>query len=332
MSKDVVLLEVKNLFKYFYLKKENPFQKKISVVKAVDDISFTINRGETVGLVGESGCGKSTTARLILQVIKATGGQIFFNGRQILGLKNKDLRVLSKEMQIIFQDPYSSLDPRMTVGNSICEAMRIHHIGDSNNRKNRTKELLKTVGLEPEHINRYPHEFSGGQRQRIGIARALILNPRLIICDEVVSALDVSIQAQIINLLQDMQSEFSLTYLFISHDLSVVKHISDRIAVMYLGKIVELTSKNDLFGNPLHPYSKALFSVIPIPNPRTKKEKMILTGDIPSSINPPAGCRFHTRCPFVFDLCKELEPELKYTNSKKEHLCACHLVETHEGL
>ncbi|MEC9488169.1 MAG: dipeptide ABC transporter ATP-binding protein [Halanaerobium sp.] len=319
-----VLLEVKNLKKHFAIT-GGVFGRQIGSVKAVDGINFYIKRGETLGLVGESGCGKSTTGRVVLRLEKATTGEVFFEGRSILELDKEEMRSLRREMQIIFQDPYASLNPRMTVGNIIGEALEIHNLARGKEKEKKVKELLEHVGLSATHMRRYPHEFSGGQRQRIGVARALAVDPKLIICDEPVSALDVSIQAQVINLMQDLQNQFSLTYLFIAHDLSVVKHISDRVAVMYLGKIVELAEKETIFVDPLHPYTKALLSAIPIPDPTVKRERIILKGDVPSPVNPPKGCRFHTRCPSVMDICKEEEPIFKDFGT--EHFAACHLLE-----
>lgn len=320
-----VLLEVNNLKKYFPVK-AGVFRKTVGYVKAVDDISFYIKEGETLGLVGESGCGKSTTGATILRLEEATAGEVKFEGKDILSLNRKELREMRKEMQIIFQDPYASLNPRMTVADIVGEPLDIHNLARNKKERNeKVRELLDSVGLTAEQMNRYPHEFSGGQRQRIGIARALAVEPKLIIADEPVSALDVSIQAQVINILQDLQEEFGLTYLFIAHDLSVVKHISDRVAVMYLGKIVEMTDKRDLYNNPLHPYTQSLLSAIPIPDPTFKKERIILEGDVPSPVNPPAGCRFHPRCPKAMDICSQKEPEFKdYGNG---HYAACHLLD-----
>ncbi|NMB24442.1 MAG: dipeptide ABC transporter ATP-binding protein [Firmicutes bacterium] len=319
------LLEVKNLVKHFPITRGFILSKQVGAVQAVDGVSFAINRGETLGLVGESGCGKSTTGRLILRLIEATAGEVWFEGRNVLELGREEMRELRRDMQIIFQDPYASLNPRMTVGDIIGEPMQIHGIARGREKEKRVQELLEVVGLASYHARRYPHEFSGGQRQRIGVARALAVNPKIIVCDEPVSALDVSIQAQVVNLLQDLQQEYGLTYLFIAHDLSVVKHISDRVAVMYLGKIVELTSKQALYDNPLHPYTKALLSAIPIPDPTLTRERVILEGDVPSPINPPTGCRFHTRCPVATDICKEREPE--FADVGGGHFVACHLVE-----
>lgn len=317
-----VLLEVKDLVKHFPITKGIVISRKAGAVKAVDGVSFHINRGETLGLVGESGCGKSTTGRLILRLIEATSGEIIFEGRNILKLGREEMRELRKDMQIIFQDPYASLNPRMTVGDIIGEPMEIHRIARGREKDKKVRELLEVVGLSPLHARRYPHEFSGGQRQRIGVARALAVNPKLIICDEPVSALDVSIQAQVINLLQDLQREFGLTYLFIAHDLSVVKHISDRVAVMYLGKIVELAAKHELYNNPQHPYTEALLSAVPIPDPTRKKQRIILEGDVPSPINPPSGCRFHTRCRYAQDICSIEDPA--FVDIGDNHFVACH--------
>ncbi|MEW5867384.1 MAG: dipeptide ABC transporter ATP-binding protein [Bacillota bacterium] len=316
------LLDVKDLVKHFPITKGIILSRQVGAVKAVDGVSFFINRGETLGLVGESGCGKSTTGRLILRLIEATSGEIHFEGRNILKLGREEMRELRKDMQIIFQDPYASLNPRMTVGDIIGEPMEIHRIARGREKDKRVKELLEVVGLSPLHARRYPHEFSGGQRQRIGVARALAVNPKLIICDEPVSALDVSIQAQVINLLQDLQKEFGLTYLFIAHDLSVVKHISDRVAVMYLGKIVELAAKHELYNNPQHPYTEALLSAVPIPDPTKKKQRIILEGDVPSPINPPSGCRFHTRCRYAQEICSKEDP--KFIDIGDLHFVACH--------
>ena len=319
------LLEIKNLKKYFPVK-EGVFRRTVAHVKAVDDISFHIKKGETLGLVGESGCGKSTAGRTILRLLEATEGEIWFEGKNLLDLDKKELREMRKEMQIIFQDPYASLNPRMTVADIVGEPMDIHNLASNKKeRNNKVADILDTVGLGPEYMKRYPHEFSGGQRQRIGVARALAVDPSLIIADEPVSALDVSIQAQVINLLQDLQTDFDLTYLFIAHDLSVVKHISDRVAVMYLGKIVELADKKELFDDPKHPYTQSLLSAIPVADPTYEKERIILEGDVPSPVDPPSGCRFHPRCPYAMDVCSEVEPEFK--DYGDGHYAACHLLE-----
>jgi len=319
------LLEIKNLKKYFPVK-EGVFRRTVAHVKAVDDISFHIKKGETLGLVGESGCGKSTAGRTILRLLEATEGEIWFEGKNLLDLDKKELREMRKEMQIIFQDPYASLNPRMTVADIVGEPIDIHNLASSKKERNdRVAEILDTVGLGPEYMKRYPHEFSGGQRQRIGVARALAVDPSLIIADEPVSALDVSIQAQVINLLQDLQTDFDLTYLFIAHDLSVVKHISDRVAVMYLGKLVELADKKELFDDPKHPYTQSLLSAIPVADPTYEKERIILEGDVPSPVDPPSGCRFHPRCPYAMDVCSEIEPEFK--DYGDGHYAACHLLE-----
>ena len=320
------LLEVKNLKKYFHLRGGFLFQKYAGSVKAVDDISFYINKGETFGLVGESGCGKSTTSRVILRLTNPTSGQALYNGVDLFKMNNKEMFKARRDIQIIFQDPYASLSPRMTVGDIISEPLEIHRVADKKSRIKKIKELLKIVGLNPEHINRYPHEFSGGQRQRIGIARALALTPKLILCDEPVSALDVSVQAQILNLMKKLQKEFDLTYLFIAHDLSVVKHVSNRVGVMYLGKIVEVAKSEQLYTRPLHPYTMGLLSAVPIPDPEIerKRKRIILQGDVPSPINPPSGCRFHPRCPNAQGICSIEEPELKnYNIEGEEHLAAC---------
>jgi oligopeptide transport system ATP-binding protein len=319
------LLDVRNLVMHFPLTQGIIFQKKVGAVQAVDGVSLSVKRGETLGLVGESGCGKSTTGRAILQLHKPTAGEVIFNGKDLTKLNGGDMRRMRRHLQMIFQDPYASLNPRMTVGSIVSEPMQIHKLVPKGQRNQRVQELLTTVGLNPYFANRYPHEFSGGQRQRIGIARALAANPDFIVCDEPVSALDVSIQAQIVNLLEELQDEFGLTYLFIAHDLSVVKHISDRVAVMYLGKIVELADRNDLYDDPLHPYTKALLSAVPIPDPvvEKKRERIILTGDVPSPINPPSGCHFHTRCPYVMDVCKVIDPIL--AEQARGHFVACHL-------
>ena len=319
-----ILLDVKNLKKYFPIK-GGILGRTVGNVKAVDGVNFFIREGETLGLVGESGCGKSTTGRVILRLLEATDGEVVFKDKDVLSLGKQEMRALRREMQIIFQDPYASLNPRMTVGNIIGESMEIHGLASGKEKEKKVVELLETVGLSEDHMRRYPHEFSGGQRQRIGIARALAVDPSLIICDEPVSALDVSIQAQVINLMQDLQKEFGLTYLFIAHDLSVVKHISDRVAVMYLGKIVELAEKDELYKNPKHPYTQALLSAIPVADPKVNKERIILEGDVPSPVNPPSGCRFHTRCKYAMDICKVEDPEFKDTAD--EHFVACHLMD-----
>lgn len=315
------LLEVKHLKKYFPIK-GGVFSKTIGHVYAVDDINFTLSKGETLGLVGESGCGKSTTGRAILRLIEPTDGELYFEGQNITQLEKSSMRALRREMQIIFQDPYASLNPRMTVGSIIGEPLEIHKIAKGAEKEERVALLLQKVGLRAEDMRKYPHEFSGGQRQRIGIARALALNPKLIVCDEPVSALDVSIQAQVINLLEDLQSEFGLSYLFIAHNLNVVEHISDRVAVMYLGQIVELASDTELYKNPQHPYTEALLSAVPIPDPTIKKKRIILEGDVPSPINPPKGCHFHTRCMYKEKICEEIEPEFKDIGGG--HWVACH--------
>ena len=322
-----VLLDVKDLVMHFPLTQGIIFQRKVGAVRAVDGISFQIRRGETLGLVGESGCGKSTTGRAILQLYKPTAGLVNFEGQELTKLKGEQMRRMRRKVQMIFQDPYASLNPRMTVGSIIGEPLEIHNLAKGREKQQRVQELLSVVGLNPYFANRYPHEFSGGQRQRIGIARALAVNPSFIVCDEPISALDVSIQAQIINLLEELQNEFGLTYLFIAHDLSVVRHISDRIAVMYLGKIVELADRLDLYQNPLHPYSKALLSAVPIPDPviERKRERIILTGDVPSPVNPPSGCRFHTRCPIAADICRVDEPAFREITPG--HWAACHFAE-----
>ena len=320
------LLEVKNLKKYFSLRSGFLFQKSAGSVKAVDDISFYIKRGETFGLVGETGCGKTTVARVILRLVPQTSGEAIYNGVNLFKLNSREMFKIRREIQVIFQDPYASLSPRMTVGDIINEPFEIHKIGDKRKRIKKVKELLRVVGLNPEHIHRYPHEFSGGQRQRVGVARALALTPQLLLCDEPVSALDVSVQAQILNLLTELQKEFNLTYLFIAHDLSVVKHVSDRIGVMYLGKLVEVAKSEDLYKTPLHPYTMGLLSAIPIPDPELerKRKRIVLEGDVPSPINPPSGCSFHTRCPNAQDICSMEEPELKdYSKNGNEHLAAC---------
>ncbi|GFR34332.1 ABC transporter ATP-binding protein [Thermobrachium celere] len=317
------LLKVENLKKYFPIK-AGVFQRTVGYVKAVDDVSFELKEGETLGFVGESGCGKSTTGRTILRLLDKTDGNVYFEGKDIFSLSRKELRSIRPKMQIIFQDPYSSLNPRMTVGEIIGEALVDHKIVSKGEVKDRVLEALEMCGLAPYHIRRYPHEFSGGQRQRIGIARALVLNPKFIVCDEPVSALDVSIQSQIVNLLCDLQQKFGFSYMFISHDLSVVKHISHRVGVMYLGSLVELAEKHELYKNPLHPYTKALLSAVPIPDPTLKRERIILQGDIPSPANPPSGCKFHTRCPYKKDICSQEAP--KFRDVGGGHFVSCHLV------
>ena len=318
---EIPLLEVKHLKKYFPIK-GGVFSKTIGHVYAVDDINFTLAKGETLGLVGESGCGKSTTGRSILRLIEPTDGEVYFEGQDIIKLEKGSMRALRREMQIIFQDPYASLNPRMTIGSIIGEPLEIHKIAKGAEKEERVAALLQKVGLRAEDMRKYPHEFSGGQRQRIGIARALALNPKLIVCDEPVSALDVSIQAQVSNLLGDLQAEFGLSYLFIAHNLNVVEHISNRVAVMYLGQIVELASDADLYKNPQHPYTEALLSAVPIPDPTIKKKRIILEGDVPSPINPPKGCHFHTRCMYKEKICEEVEPEFKDIGGG--HWVACH--------
>lgn len=321
-----ILLQVKNLKKYFPVKK-GLFSKTPSYVRAVDDVSFYISKGETLGLVGESGCGKTTCGRTILKLYEPTSGQIIYNGKDITKLNKNDMIPYRKKMQIIFQDPYASLDPRMTVGDIVGEPIDVHNSMGRKEKEEKIQYLLQKVGLNSEHANRYPHEFSGGQRQRIGIARALAVNPEFIVCDEPISALDVSIQAQIVNMLEDLQQEMGLTYLFIAHDLSMVKHISHRVGVMYLGKLVELAESNELYSNPQHPYTKALLSAIPLPDPDEieKNKRIALQGEIPSPIDPPPGCRFRKRCKYAKPICAEAEPEFK--NLGNEHFVACHLFD-----
>ena len=318
------LIEVRNLKKYLPVR-GGVLQRVVDWVKAVDDVSFTIRTGETLGLVGESGCGKTTVGRSILRLIEPTAGEVCYEGRDVVSLDNGDMKSIRRHMQIIFQDPYASLDPRVQIGDTVMRGLNIHKIGSKSERWDKMIDAMERVGLRDYHARRFPHEFSGGQRQRIGIARALVLEPEFIVCDEPVSALDVSIQSQVLNLLSDLQEDLKLTYLFISHDLSVVEHISHRVAVMYLGKIVELASKDKLFSNPLHPYTKALMSAIPIADPRAKKERVILKGDVPSPLNPPTGCRFHPRCPIAVEKCSQEEPPFREVSP--DHWVACWLVD-----
>jgi oligopeptide transport system ATP-binding protein len=332
-ASETPLVEVRHVKKYFPIKK-GVLQREVARVHAVDDVTFAVRKGETLGLVGESGCGKSTLGRTIVRLLEPTEGQILFEGRDISKLSARQLRPLRSEMQMIFQDPYASLNPRKRVGSIIGDPLKIHGIGSKGERKRRVQELLEIVGLSPEHYNRFPHEFSGGQRQRIGVARSLALRPKLIIADEPVSALDVSIQSQILNLLEDLQQEFDLTYIFIAHDLGVVRHVSDRIAVMYLGKIVELSPAEELYRRPIMPYTEALLSAVPIPDPdlAERRERIVLVGDVPSPIDPPSGCRFHPRCRYMTEICREIEPPLTDFGG---HLSACHHplnVSTEEAL
>jgi peptide/nickel transport system ATP-binding protein/oligopeptide transport system ATP-binding protein len=317
-------IEVRKLKKYFPVR-GGLLQKVVNWVQAVDDVSFAIRKGETLGLVGESGCGKTTIGRTILRLIEPTEGLVFYKGQEIVDLSQSELKAMRRNMQIIFQDPYASLDPRKQIGDTVIRGLNIHKIGSRHERQEMMVDALEHVGLRDYHARRFPHEFSGGQRQRVGIARALILRPEFIVCDEPVSALDVSIQSQVLNLLKDLREELGLTFLFISHDLSVVEHISHRVTVMYLGKLVELASRERLFNEPLHPYTKALISAIPVANPRIRKESIILTGDVPSPLNPPSGCRFHPRCPVVTDICSQEEPEFKEVSP--DHWVACWLVD-----
>ena len=328
MPANDILLEVKNLKMWFPITQGIIFQRHIGDIKAVDGLNFFVQRGETLGLVGESGCGKTTTGRAILQLYRPTEGDVYFEGQNLCKLKGEPLRRMRRKMQMIFQDPYASLNPRMTVGDIVSEPLEVHNILKGKALRERVMDLMEVVGLNRYFVNRYPHEFSGGQRQRIGVARALAVQPDFIVCDEPISALDVSIQAQIINLLEELQAEFHLTYLFIAHDLSVVKHISDRVAVMYLGKIVELTTRAKLYQDPLHPYTQALLSAVPIPDPSVeeKRQRIILPGDVPSPANPPKGCNFHPRCPVkIAGTCDVHEPEFK--NVGGEHWVACHRVD-----
>jgi oligopeptide transport system ATP-binding protein len=324
-----VLVEVKNLKKHFPIMR-GVLRRQVGAVQAVDGVTFNIYKGETLGLVGESGCGKSTTGRTILQLLEPTDGSVYYEGKDLTELNKSELRKSRRDMQMIFQDPYASLNPRMAIGGIIGEPLQIHSIGSAKSRKERVKELMGLVGLNPFFINRYPHEFSGGQRQRIGIARALATNPSFIVADEPISALDVSIQAQVVNLMDDLKEELGLTYLFIAHDLSMVRYISDRVAVMYLGRIVELSDRDSVFEHPLHPYTQALLSAIPIPDPEKeeKRQRLILEGDVPSPANPPSGCRFHPRCQYATEICSEVDPEFRNLSADGEHhMVACHHAE-----
>jgi oligopeptide transport system ATP-binding protein len=325
MSADDFLIRIEDLVMHFPIYR-GIFQKQVGAVRAVDGISFSIKRGETLGLVGESGCGKSTTGRAILQLYRPTAGHVFYEDQDLTLLKGEELRHMRRKMQMIFQDPYASLNPRMTVGDIVGEPLIVHNVASGKEVQDRVENLLELVNMNPSFASRYPHEFSGGQRQRIGVARALALQPAFIVCDEPISALDVSIQAQVINLLEDLQSEFNLTYLFIAHDLSMVRHISDRVAVMYLGIIAEIADRNTLYANPLHPYSKALLSAVPIPDPVIEKDRsrIILEGDVPSPVNPPSGCHFRTRCPIAKEICAEQTPQLREVEAG--HFAACHLI------
>ena len=319
-----ILVEVRDLQMHFPVTAGIIFQRAVAQIKAVDGVSFFVRKGETLGLVGESGCGKTTTGRCILQLYKPTGGQVLFDGEELTGMSTRQMRVMRRRMQVIFQDPYSSLNPRMTAGNIIGEPLIVHGLVNSKEEyRDRVAELLQNVGLNPYMADRFPHEFSGGQRQRIGVARALSVDPSFIVCDEPVSALDVSIQAQIVNLLEDLQERFDLTYLFIAHDLSVVRHISDRVAVMYLGHIVEIADRNEIYANPLHPYTRALLSAVPIPDPviDAQRERILLSGEVPSPLNPPSGCVFHPRCPIAIDSCQSVVPELREVDH--DHWAAC---------
>jgi oligopeptide transport system ATP-binding protein len=325
MSENNAILRVDKLKMYFPIK-AGVFQRHVGDIKAVDDVSFEIMAGETLGLVGESGCGKTTTGRAIIRLYKPTDGHVFFEGQDMADLKGETLRKMRRKMQMIFQDPYASLNPRMSVFGIVAEPLTAHHVASGKEKKERVAELMELVGLNPGLMNRYPHEFSGGQRQRIGLARSLALQPELIICDEPISALDVSIQAQVVNLLEELQEKFGLTYLFIAHDLSMVRHISDRTAVMYLGKVVELSPQEELYNQPLHPYTQALLSAVPVPDPivERKRQRIILTGDVPSPANPPTGCNFHPRCPLAQQVCQEVDPEWREVSPN--HWAACHLV------
>jgi oligopeptide transport system ATP-binding protein len=322
------ILKVDNLKKYFPIKK-GMFGKTIGHVKAVDDVSFFVHEGETLGIVGESGCGKSTTGRMLMRLLEPTEGKIEFDGKDLISLSQEEMRKTRRDIQMVFQDPYASLNPRHTIGKILEEPLIVHGVSDPKERKKKVREFLEIVGLNAYHAKRYPHQFSGGQRQRIGIARALMTNPKLIIADEPVSALDVSIQAQVLNLMQDLQKEFNLTYIFIAHDLGVVRHISDRVAVMYLGKMVEVADSEQLYEKPLHPYTQALLSAVPVPDPDFQKEQIIIEGDIPNPADPPTGCPFHTRCPFKMDICTKVAPHL--SEQTTGHSVACHLYESQVG-
>ena len=319
------LLEVTDLVKHFDIRGGILGITKLGAVRAVDGVSFSVNEGETLGLVGESGCGKTTLGKVVLRLIPPTAGQVTFEGRSLFELSARELKAARRDIQVVFQDPYASLNPRMSVGEIVGEGLYVHGMTNKKERESAVRDLLKRVGLNQQHIHRYPHEFSGGQRQRIGIARALALRPKFIVCDEPVSALDVSIQSQVLNLLSDLQDEFQLTYLFIAHNLAVVKHLSTRVGVMYLGKIVELSDADELYRSPAHPYTKALLSAIPVPDPTVRRERIVLKGDLPSPANPPSGCRFHTRCPMAQEICKTEEPPLRDIGGG--HLSACHFAE-----
>jgi len=327
MTSNNVLMHVKDLVKHFPITQGIVVQRQVGAVRAVDGISFDIHKGETLGLVGESGCGKSTTGRTVLQLYRPTAGSVVFDDVDLVKLKGNDLRKMRRKMQMIFQDPYASLNPRMTISEIVGEPLLVHNVASGKDVEQRVEHLLELVGLSPTFANRFPHEFSGGQRQRIGVARALALQPSFIVCDEPISALDVSIQAQVVNLLEDLQTQFNLTYLFIAHDLSMVRHISDRVAVMYLGVIVELASRDEIYHSPLHPYTQALLSAVPIPDPfaESQRKRVILQGDVPTPTNPPSGCRFRTRCPIAQPVCAESRPEFR--ELKPGHFVACHFAE-----